>query len=73
MLQVFKDKTTAKSYTELFDRKPRIIKPIRMRLREHIDNVGFDPEGIEQFVYSRVPPWKYTIPNTCFDLSLHKN
>ena len=60
------------SYTELFDRKPRSIKPIGMRLREHIDNVGFDPEDIEQFVYSRVPPWKYIMPITCFDLSQHK-
>ena len=60
------------SYTELFDRKPRSIKSIWMRLREHIDNVGFDPEDIEQFVYYRVPPWKYIIPNTCRYLSQHK-
>ena len=60
------------SYTELFDRKHRSIKPIRMRLKEHIDNVGFDPEDIEQFAYSRVPPWKYIMPNTCFDLSRYK-
>ena len=60
------------SYTELFDRKPRSIKPIGMRLKEHIDNVGFDPEDIEQFAYSRVPPWKYIMPNTCFDLSRYK-
>ncbi len=55
-----------------FERNGRAIKPLGIRLEEHLENIGFDVDDIEQFAYSRVPPWKFIVPDTCFSLSQYK-
>ena len=59
-------------YRDLYDAKENSIKPLGLRIEEHLDSVGFQPHNIATITVSHVPPWKFSLPIVNFELSIHK-
>ena len=59
-------------YRDLYDAKENSIKPLGLRIEEHLDSVGFQPHNIATITVSRIPPWKFSLPIVNFELSVHK-
>ena len=59
-------------YRDLYDAKENSIKPLGLRIEEHLDSVGFQPHNIATITVSQIPPWKFSLPIVNFELSIHK-
>ena len=55
-------------YEGLYERKPKAIRPIGLRLQTSIEGCGITLESIKQHTVPEVPPWTMKTPNVLFDL-----
>lgn len=59
-------------WVELFDNSPRAIKPLGLRLRAHMAEVGFEPNSTARVEFPKIPPWTMKTPRISFDMSFAK-
>ena len=59
-------------YRALYENKEKAIKPLGLRVEKHLDEMGFHPHMIAPSKVTSTPPWKFIVPDVCFDLCKHK-
>ena len=59
-------------YEELYERKPKAIRPIGIRLKTAIDNAGLQLDAIREQKIPDIPPWTITQPKVLLHLSNNK-
>ncbi len=59
-------------YEALYERKPKAIRPIGLRLKQTIENAGLKLENVRPHSSSSIPPWTLTKPNVLLHLSNNK-
>lgn len=55
-------------YEELYERKPRAIRPIGLRMKTSIEGSGLLLDSIKQHTVTETPPWTIKTPNVLFKL-----
>ena len=59
-------------YEEHYERKPKAIRPIGIRLKTAIDNAGLQIDAIREQKIPDIPPWTITQPKVLLHLSNNK-
>ena len=59
-------------YRALYENKEKTIKPLRLRVEKHLDEVEFYPHMIAPDKVTSTPLWKFMVPDICFDVCKHK-
>ena len=57
---------------ELFDTKPKEIKPIGIRLQSPLEQTNINPEYVAPIVTPETPPWTMNTPKVIMDMSSFK-
>ena len=55
-----------------YEAKERAIKPLRLRIERHLDEVGSHTHVIAPYIVMKTPPWKLIVLTVCFDLCKYK-
>ena len=55
-----------------YERKEKAIKPLRLRIERHLDEVGFHTHVIAPYKVMKTPLWKLIVPTVCFNLCKYK-
>ena len=59
-------------YEKIYDRIPKAISPIGIRLKTAIDNTGLQLDAIWEQKIPNIPPWTITQPKVLLHLSNNK-
>ena len=60
-------------YERLYERKPKAIRPIGLRMKTSIEDSGLTLDSIKHHTVPEIPPWIIKTPNVLLDLSNAKN
>ena len=55
-----------------YEEKENTIKPLKLRIKRHLDVVGFHTHVFAPYTVMKTLPWKLIIPTVCFDLCEYK-
>ena len=56
-------------YAELYNKNPKAIKPLALRIQPHLEAAELDLKCISKTTISEMAPWKLHKPTVCFDLT----
>ncbi|MDA3086478.1 reverse transcriptase domain-containing protein, partial [Campylobacter sp. CS_ED1] len=62
----------SKTDTKYYDKRPKAIRPLSLRLQESLENTNISPEKIEQVNDFDTPSWRIEQPKILFDLQNKK-